>query len=75
MRLGGEWQNQLDNEMPAGRHSLFTCWYSNCDNIVFPASTAGLPGADNRLVQGVAHVQMALHPGVMRACLHDIGQG
>ena len=69
MRLLSDWQAQLDHEMPAGRHALFTCWYSNCDNIVFPASTATLPGADNRLVRGAAHVQMAFLPQVMDATL------
>ena len=47
----------------------FTCWYSNADNIVFPASTAMLPGADNRHVPGVAHVALAFHPRVMRESL------
>jgi len=65
MRLQSDWQAQLDHEMPADRHALFTCWYSNCDNIVFPASTATLPGADNRLIRGAAHVQMAFLPEVM----------
>lgn len=65
MRLQSDWQAQLDHEMPADRHALFTCWYSNCDNIVFPTSTATLPGADNRLVRGAAHVQMAFLPRVM----------
>lgn len=69
MRLGDEWHAQLDIGMPAGRHSLFTCWYSNCDNIVFPAATATLPGADNRLVAGAAHVQMAFTPDVMAQTL------
>jgi len=69
MRLQSDWQTQLDHEMPAGRHALFTCWYSNCDNIVFPTSTATLPGADNRLVRGAAHVQMAFLPQVMDATL------
>jgi pimeloyl-ACP methyl ester carboxylesterase len=69
MRLLSDWQAQLDHDMPAGRHALFTCWYSNCDNIVFPASTATLPGADNRLVRGAAHVQMAFLPQVMDATL------
>ena len=69
MRLLSDWQAQLDHEMPAHRHTLFTCWYSNCDNIVFPASTATLPGADNRLVRGAAHVQMAFLPVVMNATL------
>ena len=69
MRLLSDWHTQLDHEMPAGRHALFTCWYSNCDNIVFPASTATLPGANNRLVRGAAHVQLAFVPQVMQATL------
>jgi pimeloyl-ACP methyl ester carboxylesterase len=69
MRLLSDWQAQLDHEMPADRHTLFTCWYSNCDNIVFPTSTATLAGADNRLVRGAAHVQMAFLPEVMNATL------
>jgi hypothetical protein len=40
----------------------FTCWYSNCDNVVFPSSTATLAGADNRLVAGMAHVELGFHP-------------
>ena len=60
MRRQGEWLRQL--AMPAVG---FTCWYSNCDNIVFPASTATLAGADNRLLQGVAHVSLGFHPDVM----------
>ena len=51
-------------QWPMPRHR-FTCWYSNCDNIVFPASTATLEGADNRLIRGVAHVDLAFHPVVM----------
>jgi pimeloyl-ACP methyl ester carboxylesterase len=69
MRLLSDWQAQLDHEMPVDRHALFTCWYSNCDNIVFPTSTATLAGADNRLVRGVAHVQMAFLPEVIGATL------
>lgn len=69
MRLQSDWQAQLDHDMPADRHALFICWYSNCDNIVFPASTATLPGADNRLVRGAAHVQLAFVPAVMDATL------
>jgi hypothetical protein len=47
----------------------FTCFYSSCDNIVLPASTATLRGADNRHVPGVAHVAMALDVNVMDECL------
>jgi pimeloyl-ACP methyl ester carboxylesterase len=69
MRLLSDWHAQLDHDMPADRHALFTCWYSNCDNIVFPASSATLPGADNRLVPGSAHVQLAFLPQVIEASL------
>ena len=65
MRLLSDWNTQLDYGMPDGRHALFTCWYSNSDNVVFPASTATLPGADNRLVRGAAHVQLAFLPQVV----------
>ncbi len=65
MRLASSWQTGLDLEMPRDRHALFTCWYSNSDNIVFPASTATLVGADNRLLRAVAHVQMAFEPQLM----------
>ncbi|WP_287878529.1 MULTISPECIES: alpha/beta fold hydrolase [Acidovorax] len=75
MALGGAWVQQLQKGEPAARAGLFICWYSNCDNIVFPAGTAMLAGADNRLVQGVAHMQMAFHPLVMRACLEEMGRG
>ena len=74
-RWGGEWVQQLQQEEPAARAARFTCWYSNCDNIVFPAGTAMLPGADNRLVEGVAHMQMAFHPMVVQACLEEIARG
>jgi pimeloyl-ACP methyl ester carboxylesterase len=73
MRLLSDWQAQLDHDMPADRHTLFTCWYSNCDNIVFPSSNATLPGADNRLVRGAAHVQLAFLPQVMNATLALLG--
>lgn len=69
MRLLSDWHRRLDQDMPANRHALFTCWYSNCDNIVFPASTATLPGADNRLMAGVAHVRLAFDRRVMQATL------
>ena len=66
---------QLQHDEPATRAAGLTCWYSNCDNIVFPAGTAMLPGADNRLVEGVAHMQMAFHPMVVQACLEEIARG
>jgi hypothetical protein len=64
MRLDGEWVTRLEHGRP---QVPFTCWYSNCDNIVFPVSTATLPGADNRLVRGAAHVQLGFRPEIVAA--------
>lgn len=59
MRVGGEWLQRIEAERASMREVVFTCWHSNCDNIVFPTSTATLPGADNRLIEGRGHVEMA----------------
>ncbi|HKX41799.1 MAG TPA: alpha/beta fold hydrolase [Burkholderiaceae bacterium] len=65
MRLQSPLVTRLAAAGTAQRHALFTCFYSNCDNIVFPASTATLAGADNRHLPGFAHVQMAFQPPVL----------
>lgn len=74
MALASDWVRQLRQDEPAARAALFTCWYSNCDNIIIPAGTAMLPGADNRLVEGVAHLQMAFHPTVVQACMEGLAR-
>jgi triacylglycerol lipase len=58
MRLGSAWLRQLASREPPQRHARFTCFYSHCDNIVFPPRTGTLHGADNRHVIGTAHVHM-----------------
>lgn len=69
MRQEGDWLAALFRReaqlQPRDTYADFVCWYSNADNIVFPTSTATLPGADNRLVPGTAHVALAFHPKVM----------
>ncbi len=65
MRRGSEWLTELARQEPPERARRFTCFYSGCDNIVMPASTAQLVGADNRLVPGVAHLAMALNRTVI----------
>ncbi len=62
MRQGSQWLATLAAREPAGRPKRFTCFYSHCDNIVFPPATATLPGADNRHLSAVAHVHMVAHP-------------
>lgn len=69
MRLESRWLAQLRRDEPRERAALFTCYHSACDNIVFPASSAALPGARQVLLTGVAHVDMAFLPEVMDAVL------
>jgi triacylglycerol lipase len=64
MRQDGPWLAALAAAETPAHHARVTCFYSHCDNIVFPASTATLPGADNRHLAGVAHVHMAFRPEV-----------
>lgn len=64
MRLGSDWLRCLQAGEPDHRHERFTCFYSDCDNIVFPASAATLTQAENRHLPGTGHVQMALHAAV-----------
>ena len=64
MNLSSDWQRRLSEREPAQRFARFTCFYGHCDNIVFPATTATLAGADNRHIAGTAHVHMAFHADV-----------
>jgi triacylglycerol lipase len=78
MRQKHEWLGALlarEAATAATPHSRFVCWYSNADNIVFPASSAMLLGADNRHVPGMAHVALAFHPRVMRESLAMLASG
>ena len=59
MRLSSAWLTNLAAAEPAARATRFTCFYGHCDNIVFPAVSGTLPGAQNLHVPGTAHVHMA----------------
>ena len=69
MAIGSDWLGNLGSAEPASRYKLFTCYYSNCDHIVFPASNGTLPGAQNHHIPGVAHVALALDQTVMNESL------
>ncbi len=69
MAIGSGWLKKLESAESASRYQLFTCYYSNCDNIVFPASKATLPGAQNRLMPGIAHVALAFDQTVINESL------
>ena len=69
MQLGSAWLLALNRNARCKLNQLFTCWYSDTDNIVFPAANACLDGADNRLASGVGHVCLAFAPVVVDATL------
>jgi triacylglycerol lipase len=59
MQIKSPWLEALAATETTARRAKFTCFFSHCDNIVFPASTASLPGANNVHLSGCAHVHMA----------------
>lgn len=65
MRLDSAWLQDLAAQSDPAWATRFTCWYSDCDNIVFPVTTAAISGADNRLCPGVAHVALAFDARVV----------
>ena len=75
MAMGTDWQRSLRQLEPAGHYERFVCFYSHCDNIVFPASTATLPGAENRHLTGMAHVHMVDHPQVLQRVVELASEG
>lgn len=64
MRLENPWLKKLATGETAERYGRFTCFFGHCDNIVFPAASGMLPGAQNIHVPGTAHVQMVFRPQV-----------
>jgi pimeloyl-ACP methyl ester carboxylesterase len=72
MRLASSWLQELEQDEAVQAQVPMTCWYAECDNIVFPVASATRPVADNRLVRGAAHVDLAFHPSVMKAVLDQL---
>jgi len=58
MTPDSEWLAELNSHDGSDRRSRTTCFYSACDNIVFPARNATLDGAENRLIDGEPHLHM-----------------
>lgn len=73
MRMGSDWLAQLAGREGAASRARFTCFWSHCDNIVFPTRNATLPGADNRHLAVTPHVQMVDHPAVFEEVLLMLG--
>lgn len=66
MHIGSHWLQQLSRSETTAHRERFVCWWSDCDNIVFPTIHATLPDADNRKMAGIAHVALAFEPRVMQ---------
>lgn len=69
MRQSSSWLEGNAACLPDNFAKHCTCYYSHCDNIVFPATTATLPGADNQHIAGHAHVQLIFSKNIQQACL------
>lgn len=68
MQPGSPWLQALSAAESPARRALFECWYSDCDNVVYPLGAALLPGARSHTLVGLGHVQIAFDPCVMGAC-------
>ncbi len=66
MRTDSAWLQRLG---PPPSDVPFSCWWSCCDNIVFPSPVATLPGQDAHRLDDVAHVQLVFDERVWRFCL------
>jgi hypothetical protein len=70
LTLDSPWLQALARDEAARAHGLpVTCFYSDCDNVVFPPSVATLAQADNRLLRGWAHVDLLDAPQILEAVL------
>ena len=72
MRRGSSWLAELRKKERGAPVARFTCFWSECDNIVFPTGSATLPGADNRQLAGMPHMAMAFHPAVFDETLRQL---
>lgn len=70
-----DWVQGLAAKETPAMHARFTCVYSNCDNIVFPTSTATLAHAHNLPVEACAHVHMVDHPLPLKLLLARLQAG
>jgi len=62
MRGDSEWLNQLAREEPLHFAGHFDCLYGHCDQIVFPAETAVLPGSRVLHLPARGHLQLVFEP-------------
>jgi triacylglycerol esterase/lipase EstA (alpha/beta hydrolase family) len=68
---GSDWLRALATTHEKAARTPTLCFWSRCDNIVFPTANATLAGADNRELAGAAHVAMAFHPSIIEEVLRS----
>lgn len=68
------WLARLERREDPAVRSLFMSIYSHQDNIVSPQLSSCLPGAINREFNGVGHVALGMHPGVLMEVIAAIRQ-
>jgi hypothetical protein len=64
MRVDGEWLAGLSAATAPAPAPRFTCWWSECDQVVYPPPAAVLPGSDSRHLEGVGHVALSQRPEI-----------
>jgi len=62
MRMDSQWHTSLVGAAPHA--ARFTCWWSACDQVVFPPPVALMPGAESRPLEGVAHLSLIEQPEI-----------
>ena len=73
MRPHAAWLRALAAAEPPARRARLVCFQAGCDNVVFPEALARLDGADNRRLEGHAHVDMVDAPAVWLALQAALG--
>jgi triacylglycerol lipase len=68
MRQDSAWLRTLEHTEKTLQLPPITCFYSQCDNIVFPVSTACLERADNRLIRARGHIDLLHDAQLMQHC-------
>jgi triacylglycerol esterase/lipase EstA (alpha/beta hydrolase family) len=66
MRIGSGFLRGLEQSETPDLRARFTCFWSDCDNVVFPSAHATLAGADSRCLTGRAHLHLVGHPLIRR---------
>ena len=72
MAPGSDWLKTLNMSLTPLQAAQWLCWYSDCDNLVYPPANAMLGGADNRCLPGLGHMELAFAAPVLDDCLERL---